>query len=346
MKKQHYLVALAALLLVGFVVGGALERRRGISPAELVSSDSLRPQEAEERIFEAPATEKIWTLGGDDHDVLFGPLLLEIGPSGHLFVADYGDLSVEEFDADGRHLRSYGAGKGQGPGELLSITDLDFQGDELWIADQANSQISIFHRADGRLLRTLPTEVLPYRLTARRDGGFTLLSLVQVERLFHRFDASGRPLGSFGQLIRQQVEKGLTLDGWMEGDGRGGVVYTGFYVGLLGRWSAEGEPVFLRESIAPQPLPRLVRSGDSLWVDRDSPIHALGLQVTAEHIHVFGTFEDGIHTRGALDTYRLEGGTYLHSRRNPEPCRQVRVDGGFLYTVGDTHVSKWRLPAR
>lgn len=56
------------------------------------------------------------------------PYNLKIGPGGSIFVQDSGQLLL--FDRDGRFVRNFFK-KGQGPGEVSSIRDYAFEGDDL-----------------------------------------------------------------------------------------------------------------------------------------------------------------------------------------------------------------------
>ena len=52
---------------------------------------------------------------------------------------------------------------------------------------------------------------------------------------------------------------------------------------------------------------------------------------------------EGFKKVGIIDTYELETGTYLFSRRVPKRCSWMAFSEGFLYTAVDATISKWAL---
>jgi hypothetical protein len=69
-------------------------------------------------------------------------------PSGHIVLADE-TLELRVFDSTGKHVASYG-GKGQGPGEFMSISDIVAEGgDTLLVWDPHVMRYSTFSVAEG-----------------------------------------------------------------------------------------------------------------------------------------------------------------------------------------------------
>jgi len=306
----------------------------GAEPAaQRVGGRDLRPA----------AFDRLWTVGGEDEPHLFGSFRLKADSQGSLFVADYGDLGVKELTADGDYLRTYGMGRGQGPGELGTITDyfVERQG-ELWIADNSNGRILVFDRG-GELQRTLRLSQQPYRLLVRSPDDLLLMQPFAKELLFARVTAGGQPLAEFGRMLTDQRRSSLVLDGLIEGDGRDGFVYAGHYASLLAAYSMQGELRWVVKSVDPTPLPKLIQNDKGMiWVDRGARGNAWSLSVVGDEVHVLSSMPDGLRRAVVLDTYRLDDGAYLYSRRLPERCRWATVTAQHLYTVTDSTISKWR----
>ncbi len=306
-------------------------------------------QPSSERDFQQTEAKRLWTIGGDqtngDGALLYGSLQVKVGPAEDVYVLDLGDLSIKRFSPDGELLRRYGNGKGQGPGEFAVITDFSIRRPgELWVADDSNGRISVFDRESGDLLRTLRPDAPAYRVLPQTDGRFALLHAYQTDSLFTTFDPQGLRNSSFGHFIADQAAHPLVLDGWIDADGAGGFVYAGRYASLLGRYAMDGTQRYLRETIAPIPLPRLKSNKTgTMWVDQDAWPSAWAMSVATDEIHLLTTIERRLEKVGVLDSYRITDGTYLYSRRLPERCGSVVVTDAHLYTVTETSVSKWAL---
>lgn len=349
-RLRTYFLLLISLIAGGVLLGSFFDPR-GYSALAPGYADGIsvlpEPQQARERRWLEDGFTKVHALGADEtpgEGFLYAPLAIKVNARDHVFVADSGDWTVKEYSPEGRFIRSYGAGHGQGPGEFISVTDLEFgQGGELWVADTSARRIHLFS-PEGEFLHSVPTEALPYRLSRFGPGRVVALTAVGSDHLFGVLDREGRLVESFGTFLENQQKNGLVLDGFLSRDGRGGFVYAGLYAGLLAAYSQEGEPRYFVNTIEGLPLPRLFQDSEGKrWVDREAPISALSLSVSGDAIHVVSSFDAGIRRLGVLDTYALEDGSYRHSRRMPEGSSHAAVHGEYLYTLNELNATKWKI---
>lgn len=86
---------------------------------------------------------------------------LAVGERGTMYVLDALAPAVHAFDAQGRHLRSFGR-RGGGPGEFATPHRIGFRGDSLWVVDTGHQRTTFFD-ARGGVLRTatLPVRARP-----------------------------------------------------------------------------------------------------------------------------------------------------------------------------------------
>ena len=339
MKTRTLLVLILSLITAG-LAGGLMEPsgKESVHPDFLVKP---QPQPVSEREFHRPTWRRLWTTPAD---LFFGPLSLEPGENGDLFVADYGDFSIHHLAPSGIPIKRLGNGKGQGPGEFAAITDLEATKDGgLWVADVNNGRLSRFDTA-GHPVATLKLERPPYRLIMPDDSSFLLMHSHGSPTLFGLYDRSAREKRSFGEILVNQAKNTLALDGYIESDGRGGFVFAPRYAGLLARYGVDSSLAFLVETVDSKPLPRLLRNeAGATWIDADARPNTWSLSVSGEEIHLLAGIEAGFRKIGVIDTYDRGTGRYLFSRRIPEPCLKAMVIGRYLYTVTDTAVSKWEI---
>jgi len=335
MTRQHSFLTLVLILtFTGLALGNYLEKSGKTElRAEYLDELTPRPQKMRERAWADSSYTPLWSLGGEETPVVFGPFYGKIDPAGNLFVVDYGDTTIKKISPRGELLCTCGAGRGQGPGELSNVTGLSFSAEGVWVADASNGRVLVFDE-ECQARRTIRTPVQPYHLATGEAGEFVMLSVVRAENLFGVYSTEGEVRHSFGRLLQNQAERSLTLDGWIESDPRSGFVYTGLHASLIASYSPQG-------TLDPKPLPKLVRDQNRMWIDRQAEINAQSLSVTTEGIHTLTVIEVGLQNRGAIDTYALEDGSYKFSRRLPEPSNRVLVGEDGIFTITATTITKW-----
>lgn len=102
-----------------------------------------------------------------DSSTFTDPWSAALGPTGVVAVADRGDLWIRTFDALGHQTGELG-GRGQAPGEFLSLGGPEWRGGGFWAADLIQNRLTYFD-ANARLLRTEAYRAPPPPLSP--DGG-------------------------------------------------------------------------------------------------------------------------------------------------------------------------------
>lgn len=139
---------------------------------------------------------------------------LTVGRDGSVYVSQPREQVVKVYSAAGRYLRSIGR-EGAGPGEFDSPGALGWRGDTLWVADPAQTRISLF-RPDGTFLRAITfshasqvtegrTQIPAYLLADGSVLGWWRVPLQLLSRgrvvssPMVRFNARGEPIGVMGR---------------------------------------------------------------------------------------------------------------------------------------------------
>lgn len=346
--RRLFVPLLLTLVVAGFVMGGVYDRKGKTEVTSELRGElegvRLHEQADAERIFRERPLERVLTLGRETGAPLFGPLVVKEGPREEIYVLDSGDLSIKRFSPQGKLLATYGAGKGQGPGEFQALTDfaVDDSG-EVWAVDPNNGRLTVFAPA-GKVARTIRLEQPPYRLSLAPGGAYFVTFMLIRDQIFGRFAPPQRLTREFGTFLTRQGLNAMVLDGWVAPDGGGGFVYAGFFAGVLARYDSAGRPRFYSELLGRTELPKVLRDSQGRrWIDREAPVTAASLSVSSRGIHVLGIYRSGLKMKGKFDTYDLATGTYRESMALPERCQGAVLTERHLYTVQETAVAKWRL---
>ncbi|MCP4547109.1 MAG: hypothetical protein GY835_11640 [bacterium] len=342
-KRSFFLVLPAATLmsLAASIVVNNLDNPY-THPRSTLTATS---QNSRDRAWQDVTYRKLLEIGDSEQGFLYGPLYLKVGYDDHLFVADYGVMKIKEFSPHGQYIRAYGTDRGQGPGELSSIPDfIVTKGDEIWVADDSNGRIVVFDRS-GKVLRYIKMQFPPHRIAVSGRGDeFTAVILIGLPSLFGQFDDTGTLVRHFGDFIENHEMNSLALQGWVISDPIAGFSYTGKYASFIASYDRHGGLRFLVETIDSKPVPKIVRNSRGWkFVDKDAQINARSLSATAGKLHLLTPIQDGFMQIGSIDTYDSSDGTYLYSRRIPEPCQYVVVREDCVYTVSDATITKWAI---
>ena len=280
-------------------------------------------------------------LGQPPHG-LGQPVATEVSPQGDIYVLDFGDLLIRRFAPDGRFLRNYGAGPGEGPGEFQVVTDIDFDDDgQLWTWDPTLGRFQVFDSL-GSVVRTIrrPSPATRFALV---PGGYVVMHGLD-SLLFQRFTPDSSGVLRFGRVANDQFTNAMAVAGKFVNDDST-VVYTGVYGGVLGRWSfADGSVRYVRPTVVDRSFPTPVRrNGRSFIAPEDRYAAALGIALDGDEIAVLAYAD----TTRVLDIYELAGGSYRHSMVLPDQkARHVSIANGHYVLTADTLVSIWTFSSR
>lgn len=108
----------------------------------------------------------------DDDYLFFSPFIIDVDNAGNIFVLDWKLHTIREYDAEGRHLRTFGR-EGEGPGEIgRSVLDMVVTpGGRVLVADYENKRMTTFD-AEGRYAGDVKFQPMVTGLRATPDGGF------------------------------------------------------------------------------------------------------------------------------------------------------------------------------
>lgn len=344
-QVRVFFITLAALLSLGFLWGYLQQSQSTLFPSWHGDGADIAPQRAGQRDLRTQRYEKVWQISPDGEIPIYGGATFKVDPyRQHVYVADYGDLKIKEFDADGKPLRVYGEGKGQGPGQFASITDFTFTPDgKLWTADTAAGRINVFG-PDGKQERQIKSEYQPYRLAVLPGQGFVSMLNAVDDRLFASFDDAGKLAHRFGNLLEEQERLFIALDGYIEPVGEDAFVYAGRYAGILGSWKLDGTQRFLVRTLDARPLPKVLRNESALRIDPTAIGSTVTPSIDGGNFYSVSFVMEGLRPKGVIDIYSPDTGEYRHSLSIPEKCTWLRVMGGDVYTLSeDLKITRWRL---
>jgi len=296
------------------------------------------------RVWRKPAFEKTAVFNSTN---LKAPVMMRTLNSSNIFILDWSDLRVKEFSPAGKLLRAFGEEQGKADAFVNPTSFALDSGGNMWVCDMKQKRIGVFN-VDGTKKSITPQHT-PYRIAAIGDAMIAMDTPV-YSKLFETYDLSGQPLNSFGELLEDQSDKGIILDGDIVGDAENhGFIYGGRYLGIIGAYDAEGKQRFLMQTIdnVPQPAVLAVESeGKKRKIKPDTTRAVLSLSVLNNELYILS----GVHVDGAsgqngkvMDIYDKQDGHYLYSWELPAEGQEAVVGSDYIYIRNNSEVTVWRF---
>jgi len=213
------------------------------------------------------------------------------------------------------------------------------------VSDFKQERVGIFN-TDGTIRSFKPANTI-YRLAAIGDVMFTMVTL-DHSRLFDTYDLSGRQLKSFGELLEDQANESLVLEGDIVADAENhGVIYGGRYLGIIGAYDVEGKQRYLVQTIDNVPQPSILHiEGRRRKVKPNMALPVLSLSLLDNELYVLSGVGTADKRGKVMDIYNKQDGRYLYSWDLPADGQEAIVTANHVYIRSDKEVTVWRTSSR
>ncbi|MFC2156999.1 6-bladed beta-propeller [Acidobacteriota bacterium] len=139
-----------------------------------------RPRNPEKSVFLEEDLSIGGTEGEDSSSKLFQPVRMAVHESGTMYIIDRKDWNIKVFSPQGDFIKSFGK-TGQGPGEFLFITEMEFMEDgRLLVLDPALRRFSFFS-TEGEYFESFQSRDRFTRLLYTTENSFLTDVFIRVE---------------------------------------------------------------------------------------------------------------------------------------------------------------------
>lgn len=299
---------------------------------------NVSPQDSQERAIEATLRDFNTLPIDQEESFLYDPIAVDMGPSGDLYVLDYGDHFVKRYTQDGTLVNRYGHGQGAGPGETRNPTDLAVapNGGGVWINDQQGRKVEFFD-AEGDHISAVRTDHGAWRIAALQNGRVNAAFGAHAEHMVSIADLQATEFSQTSPpVIEEQQFNFKVLSGETAAAGEQ-VIHVPNYGGLIFSYSLSDEEYsYVREQVSPPDLPLVQRTGDgdtgSVGLPHeDLNYRNLSVHADDESIYILVYRQSGEHVNYFIDKYGLDNGEYEYSYQLKKAFRDFAVDAESLF---------------
>ncbi|MFO8233289.1 MAG: hypothetical protein R6U20_11550 [Longimonas sp.] len=294
-----------------------------------------RSQSASERTFRSGS----WTEVGAQRPSLTNPRALRVA-RGDVFFRDQSEHRVYRYTLDGEHVRTYGEGRGVGPGQHMAVMGYGIASNgQVVMGDAQGRKISVFNE-DGTVERSERPDFGLMRLGVTSEDQIVTLAAPTAVR-FQSLLGRGHREGE--DLVRNPRESIGLLEGGLRGDTQGGAIQFSFFYGYLIRWHSNGTIDYIRRMIGDYPPTPTEPAGGATKrvVGNELQFRINDVSIHDDEIHVLVIFLEPDENRYVVDVYDLPAGDYRYSYEPPEPVRSLAVTGDHVIGGQDTTFAVW-----
>jgi hypothetical protein len=341
-KDLTLILAVAAVVLsLSYALGYVSESKPEAVELEahFLGASAPKPQNTAERVWKEPVLEK---LAAVDPAAVKDPLIMQVDNSGLPYVLDWSDFKVKQFSLDGKLQKTFGDETGNDPFVNPTAFTVD-AGGSVWVADPQQQRIKVFGN-DGNA-RTITPQNASYRVALAPNMLFTMAAPGK-NKLFEIYDLTGRQLKSFGELLADQPDKGIILDGNIVSDENQGFIYGARYMGVLGSFDTDGNQRYFVQTIDGVPQSSLLDIAGKKRIKPNTAPAILTMSIVGNELYVLsGARFDGKTGSGGqvIDVYNKLEGRYLYSLKLPMVCKSAIVKSDYLYTLSKGQLTVWRF---
>ena len=288
----------------------------------------------EERIWADVTLRLLHAIPNEPGIFLLRPERIYVGADGHIFISDWGDMTVKRFGNDGEHVATYGTGIGTAPGELMSIVDMGMIDDSLFfVVDSQSARLSVFD-SNGTYIDSLSGSTDSFRHVFTNSG-----RSYSISRRPNPFKTSfGQESTSFGQalLSGQKWNHFMLLDGHIVAYNET-MIYVPFYYPVIVQYNSAGDIIYARTTPDyGHTRPPKTTSPRPGFTGLDAEfLHALPV-VEGNQISMVSRIDTT-----AIDVYDAPTGDYQYSIALPPWLSLMRKDR--IYSKRDTTVEVYAI---
>ena len=245
-------------------------------------------------------------------------------------------MMVKHFDAAGSLVRTYGNGRGEGPGEFANPMPISIDAERNVVVPDAVRRSVIRFGPGGELLETARQDFQLYRMAFTDEGRyyFMLSGSLRDEHMFGTAQGLDQPLHTFGTSDLEPLGLGgevTTVDDDM--------IYSPSYYGFMARFSPSGDIVYARETMD-QMEPPTFETIDVMGMTglrfKSRPPGKYILVYFDGHLYMESRVLSAERESTVMDVYDGDDGSYSYSFEVPGRWRDIDVAGNYVFALRDT----------
>ena len=246
---------------------------------------------------------------------------LEMNKRGDIVLFNFGESEIIHFDLTTFEAKTFGKGKGRGPGEFKSVMNLKLDNENIIISDVDKGSL-IFWNLDGDFLQEI--KVGERFISASRIAPcsndksiFILSGQYSPNGSLHYFDEEIIKKKSFLKIDKKDERLPYYTDGSIFCDGEGDLFYAYRYVNSIKKCSKNGKKIFDIPVYGFKPNEKIMEQKGRWFSPAEGVRRASGDIAVIENLLFVGYSDSKYNESKWIDVYDKTNGEYKFSINPP-----------------------------
>lgn len=337
MRKYSQLLIIIILLPVIFISSYFLFNTNE-TEKELLGDISVTLREESERVFPDYTWEELDSNAlGMINDTLYNPIFLKAWDKSVYITESTSINSIKRFNQKGELLNVIGNGRGRGPGEILNVSDFDYNKGKIWVTDVNKREVMAFD-SSGTFEESFSVRQMPTKIAVSDDAVY--LRVLADSLLIYKYDSEGEVTNSFGRITDDQYKHTMSLLGRVKYlDEREELLYASYKASYLFYYDKDGNLIRSFETIDKIKFPfSEPEMQDGNYIASAPRMMAELTDVVVSNdtllLKTFTYFDETAHERiDYIDFYSLDGEEYFYSVKVPFKVHTFSKIGNDFYFI-------------
>lgn len=272
---------------------------------------------------------------------IYQPVKIRVVDSKSIYILDLSVPAVKKIDIEKSDIKKYGAGKGQGPGELLNPTDFFVDKNQnVWIIDGALNSLSKFNYK-GNFEFSIKPKSLVYRVLISSNDKIFLISSSN-EYLFLKFNQKAYEK-SFGKIIDNQEKLSILLSGNPTIDHKDNLYFVSDRGDLFLSYDSDGKLRFATNTITGKdllPKPKIMKEDIIVLPNQ---LTNLDISYHKDNVYILSKSDIKQKSECLIDVYQDDNGLYRYSINVPNKIFSFAIYSDTLFLLDEFNVYVYKI---
>lgn len=273
----------------------------------------------------------------DEYDIYL-PQTLSIDNENNLVFLDQATMKIYLSSISSIDFKSFGNGKGRGPGEFLSVWDMVVDNEGNILTTDMDKIKVIQWNTNGEFIAEYnlgSKHLTPSRMAVcnNHDWMYILSAQYGPNGIIHRVGRDGKHHNVFQKIKNQMERMPFYTDGNLACDEKGNLIFASAYNDFIRKYSPDGTMIFEKKVFDFEPNKNIMIRDGRFFEKAEDTRRSSGEIYTIEDHFIVGYSNRVDELMNTIDFYKVKDGGYEYSIKLPHYFDSFTIKKGLIATL-------------